>query len=233
MTKLEAAYKDYNDAHDKIMDVVVDDEYEQHVPQYEEFDILHDTVSILLEEQLNKIKAATAVIDAATNVGRSNQNQQAPIVVHQPLRMPVPTFDGRYESWPKFKAMFKDLVDKGPDQPAVKLYHLDKALVGSAAGLIDARTINEGNYAHAWQILEERFENNRHAIDCHIHGLLNLKRMTKKSHLELRSLVDECSKHVEGLKFLEREFEGFRHPSVGCSIAQRYTPHVGVHYKTR
>ncbi|XP_062542508.1 uncharacterized protein LOC134210476 [Armigeres subalbatus] len=104
--------------------------------------------------------------------------------------------------------MFKDLVDKGPDQPAVKLYHLDKALVGSAAGLIDARTINEGNYAHAWQILEERFENNRHAIDSHIHGLLNLKRMTKKSHLELRSLVDECSKHVEGLKFLEREFEG-------------------------
>ncbi|XP_062708370.1 uncharacterized protein LOC134288239 isoform X1 [Aedes albopictus] len=206
MAKVEAAHKDYEDAHNQIVNEVSDDDYEQHEQLYEEFDILHDTVSILLEDQLNKVRATAAAAAAATTAAQ--QVQQAPVVIHQPLRMPVPTFDGRYESWPKFKAMFKDLVDKGPDPPAVKLYHLDKALVGSAAGLIDAKTINEGNYAHAWQILEERFENKRHAIDSHIHGLLNLKRMTKKSHLELRSLVDECSKHVEGLKFLERDFDG-------------------------
>ncbi|XP_058837137.1 uncharacterized protein LOC131693385 [Topomyia yanbarensis] len=162
----------------------------------------------MLEEQLTRINATAAAAAATTELTRNGNNQQAPVVIHQPLRMPIPTFDGRYESWPKFKAMFKDLVDRGPDPPAVKLYHLEKALVGSAAGLIDAKTINEGNYAHAWQILEERYENKRHAIDSHIHGLLNLKRMTKKSHLELRNLVDECSKHVEGLKFLERQFEG-------------------------
>ncbi|XP_062538129.1 uncharacterized protein LOC134206429 [Armigeres subalbatus] len=206
MTKLEAAYKEYNVAHDQIMDVVLTDDCEQHEQQYEEFDIIHDTVSILLEEQLTKLDANKMAANVVARIG--NQNQQAPVVIHQPLRMPVPTFDGRYESWPKFKAMFKDLVDKGPDPPAVKLYHLDKSLVGSAAGLIDAKTINEGNYAHAWQILEERFENKRHAIDSHVNGLLNLKRMVKKSHFELRALVDECSKHVEGLKFLEREFEG-------------------------
>lgn len=106
MRKLEAAHKDYNDAHDQITNVVSNDDYEQHEQQYEEFDILHDSVAILLEDQLNRINAA-----AAANANA--RNQQVPVVIHQPLRMPVPTFDGRYESWPKFKAMFKDLVDKG------------------------------------------------------------------------------------------------------------------------
>ncbi|XP_065085937.1 uncharacterized protein LOC135707944 [Ochlerotatus camptorhynchus] len=122
--------------------------------------------------------------------------------------MPIPTFDGRYETWPKFKAMFKGLFDNAPDPPAVKLYHLDKVLVGSAAGLIDAKTINEGNYAHAWVILEERYENKRHTIGKHIDDLLSLKKMTKESHTELRNLVDECTRHVESLKFLEQEFLG-------------------------
>ncbi|XP_065078611.1 uncharacterized protein LOC135701683 [Ochlerotatus camptorhynchus] len=186
------------------MAIVLVDDREHHDQVYEEYDILHDIVSILLEEQVTRIDTAKAAV-------RFNDipNRQAPVVIHQPLRMPIPTFDGRYESWPKFKAMFKDLVEKGSDTPAVKLYHLDKALVGSAAGLIDAKTINEGNYVHAWTILEERYENKRHAIDCHILGLaLGLGRMTKRSHVELRSLVDECSKHVEGLKFLERPFDG-------------------------
>nr|XP_029732886.1 uncharacterized protein LOC115268854 [Aedes albopictus] len=173
MAKVEAAHKDYDEVHNQIVNEVSDDDYEQHEQLYEEFDILHDNVFILLEDQLNKVRATAAAAAAATTAAQ--QVQQAPIVIHQPLRIPVPTFDGRYESWPKFKAMFKDLVDKGPDSPTVKLYHLDKALVGSAAGLIDAKTINEGNYAHAWQILEERFENKRHAIDSHINGLQNLK----------------------------------------------------------
>ncbi|XP_055613353.1 uncharacterized protein LOC129759843 [Uranotaenia lowii] len=132
----------------------------------------------------------------------------SPMIVHQLLQMPIPTFDGSYESRPKFKAMFKDLVDKSPDSPAIKLYHLEKALVGHAAGLIDAKTINEGNYKHAWKILEERFENKRHLIDTHIAGLFNLQKISKENHKELRALVDECSRHVEGLKFLDQEFTG-------------------------
>lgn len=211
LRKLEDAHEAYQKAHDEIIATVSGDDRDRHDKAYEEYDLLHDTVSILLEEQVMRINAAKAAANAAaarTNAVPNQAQGQAQVVIQQPLRTPIPTFDGRYENWPKFKAMFKDLVDKGPDPPAVKLYHLDKSLVGSAMGLIDAKTINEGNYAHAWKILEERYENKRHAIDSHIHGLLNLKRMTKRSHAELRSLVDECSKHVEGLKFLERPFEG-------------------------
>ncbi|XP_055584946.1 uncharacterized protein LOC129737808 [Uranotaenia lowii] len=162
---------------------------------------MYAQVVVALEEQSNRI-SASAVGTTTTSTTPST------MIVHQPLQMPIPTFDGRYESWPKFKSMFKDLVDKSPDSPAVKLYHLEKALVGSAAGLIDARTIHEGNYVHAWEILEERFENKRHTVDTHIVGLFNLKKMVKENHLELRALIDECTRHVEGLKFLDQEFTG-------------------------
>ena len=206
--KLEAAYQEYQSIHDQILGLVSADEREPHDSHFEVFDSLYDEVSIILEEQTSRFNPNIQVANANASQLQAVAVPQAPVVVQQPLRMPIPSFDGRYESWPKFKAMFKDLVDKGPDPPAVKLYHLDKSLVGSAAGLIDAKTINEGNYAHAWQMLEERYENKRHSIDTHIHGLLNFKRMTKENYSELRNLVDECSKHVESLKYLGQEFSG-------------------------
>ncbi|XP_053698991.1 uncharacterized protein LOC128745961 [Sabethes cyaneus] len=206
--KLEAAYAEYLKIQDQIIGMVSADEREPHDEHFDTFDSLHDEVSIILEEQASRFNPSSHALAANASQFQAVAVPQAPVVVHQPLRMPIPTFDGRYESWPKFKAMFKDLVDRGPDPPAVKLYHLDKSLIGSAAGLIDAKTINEGNYAHAWQLLEERYENKRHSIDNHISGLLNLKRMSKENHSELRNLVDECTRHVESLKYLEQEFTG-------------------------
>lgn len=122
--------------------------------------------------------------------------------------MPVPSFDGEYKNWTKFKILFKEVVDKAPDPPAVKLYHLEHALVGTAAGSIDAKTISEGNYTHAWEILEEKYGNKRHAIDKQIHGLLNLTKMTQEDHVELRKLANGCTTHVESLKFLGQESTG-------------------------
>ncbi|XP_055605321.1 uncharacterized protein LOC129753522 [Uranotaenia lowii] len=186
---------------DKILELVPSDEVEIHYQNFKAFEELYLEVSIALEEHSEQISLnAVAAPSPLSN--------PSALIIHQPLRMPIPTFDGQYESWPKFKAVFKDLVDKSPDSPAVKLYHLEKSLIGKAAGLIDAKTINEGNYDHAWQILEERFENKRHTIDTHITGLFNLKRMAKENHAELRALLDECTRHVESLKYLEQEFTG-------------------------
>ncbi|XP_055591252.1 uncharacterized protein LOC129743291 [Uranotaenia lowii] len=186
---------------DKIIGLVPANEVISHYEQFREFEELYLKVSIALEEHSSQISSFSLAEPPALN------NPPA-YIIHQPLQMPIPTFDGKYDSWPRFKAIFKDLVDRSPDSPAVKLYHLEKSLIGNAAGLIDAKTINEGDYAHAWRILEERFENKRHAIDTHITGLFNLKRMTKECCTELRSLVDECTRHVESLKYLEQEFTG-------------------------
>ncbi|XP_062538373.1 uncharacterized protein LOC134206662 [Armigeres subalbatus] len=140
---------------------------------------------------------------APTNVGAPQV-----IVTQQPLRTPIPMFDGKYEGWPKFKALFNDLVGKCGDSDATKLQYLDKALIGDASGILDARIINNNNYLHAWKLLEERFENPRVIIDTHISGLLSMKANPKQSYKDLRSLIDTCSRHVEGLRFMKQEVDG-------------------------
>jgi hypothetical protein len=104
--------------------------------------------------------------------------------------------------------MFQDIMNRSPDCDAIKLFHLEKSLVGDAAGVIDSQTIQDNNYGQAWAILEQRYENKRLIVDLHIRGLLNLKRMSKKSSKELRQLLDECCRHVENLKFLGQELQG-------------------------
>lgn len=108
------------------------------------------------------------------------------IVQQQPLKAPIPTFDGRYENWPRFKSMFQDIMSRCSDSDAIKLHHLEKALVGAASGILDAKTLPDNNYSHAWDILIDRYENPRVIIDTHIDGLLAIKKMSKESYKELR-----------------------------------------------
>ncbi|XP_065094958.1 uncharacterized protein LOC135715992 [Ochlerotatus camptorhynchus] len=139
---------------------------------------------------------------------RAQAPQQQIIVQQQPLKAPIPTFDGDYANWPKFKAIFQDLMANSGDSNAIKLYHLDKALVGAATGALDAKVISEGNYQQGWTILTDRYENKRIIVETHVRGLFNLQGMSSGSHKEVRRLLDECTRHVESLKYLEQEFLG-------------------------
>ncbi|XP_062704435.1 uncharacterized protein LOC134286779 [Aedes albopictus] len=202
---MDMHYNEYNQVQDAILSVCAPSVRGTHEEKYEEFEVLFNETSLIIERLKDALLApqpehAVVPVQAA--------GQQQVIVQQQALRAPFPTFDGKYENRPRFKAMFQDLMRRSPDCDAVKLYHLEKSLVDSAAGVIDSQTLQDNNYAQAWQILEDRFENERLIIDNHIRGLLNLKRMSKKSSKELRLLVDECSRHVESLKFLKQELLG-------------------------
>ncbi|XP_062704207.1 uncharacterized protein LOC134286589 [Aedes albopictus] len=162
--------------------------------KYVEFETLYDDISLALETWIEMLS-------------QTNRNQQ-PIVVQPSLPRAIPHFDGKYKQWEKFKVMFRDVVDRSNDPPRIKLYHLEKALIGDAADIIDAKTIADGNYDHAWEILAERFEDKRRMVDHHISGLLNMRKMSQESHSELRELVDSCVGHVENLKHLGLDFTG-------------------------
>ena len=86
------------------------------------------------------------------------------IIQQQPLKIPIPTFDGSYAAWSKLKAIFNDLMANSGDTDAIKLYHLDKALIGNAAGALDAKILSEGKYKQARYILMDRY-NKRAIID--------------------------------------------------------------------
>ncbi|XP_055627931.1 uncharacterized protein LOC129769592 [Toxorhynchites rutilus septentrionalis] len=197
--KLEATYSEHNDLHQRIMNRIVPEKREEQDSEYFEFEALQEEICVFLEECLENLPAAVP--------SPANPSQQ-PLVITQPLPRAIPTFDGSYTQWEKFKVMFRDVVDKSNEPPRIKLYHLEKALIGDAAGLIDARTISDGNYEQAWRILEERFEDKRRMIILHIDGLFGVQQLSHESHTELRSLVECVSGNVENLKFLGQDLAG-------------------------
>nr|XP_029732110.1 uncharacterized protein LOC115268197 [Aedes albopictus] len=87
------------------------------------------------------------------------------------------------------------------EDAATKLYHLDKCLIGEAAGAINQQFINENNYDGAWNFLQQRYEDKRKIVDIHASRLLQLKPMTQESGKQLRELIEECTRHVDSLRY--------------------------------
>ncbi|XP_062698414.1 uncharacterized protein LOC134284122 [Aedes albopictus] len=196
--KLAAAYEEFSKFHSEIMALIPDDAEDEQEEIYTAFEDRHDAASTVVQEMIIALNRNTLPAVATPHV----------VVQQQPLKVPIPTFDGTYSSWPKFKAIFQDLMENSADSDAIKLYHLDKALVGAAAGSLDAKIINEGNYEQAWRVLSDRYENQRLIVESHLRGLLNLKKMSSESSKELRCLLDEATGHVESLRYLKQELTG-------------------------
>nr|XP_049464908.1 uncharacterized protein LOC125907331 [Anopheles coluzzii] len=129
------------------------------------------------------------------------------VSIQHHLNIPMPTFDGLYEHWSTFKAMFLDIMKRTNDSDAVKLHHLNKALQGKAAGILNTSILNGNNFQAAWDVLERRFENPRLIVDKHIAGLLQLKHAPQESAKDLRKLAETCKSHVDGLVFMKQTID--------------------------
>lgn len=197
-SKLTALYSEFNCIHTKIMAIVPDEAVQEQEEAWDAFEDIHDYLNVAIERMILRSKNVSLPPATAPQV----------VIQQQPLKAPIPTFDGNYESWPKFKAIFQDLMANSADSDAIKLYHLDKSLVGAATGVLDENIISAGDYQQAWTVLTERYENQRVIVESHIRGLLHVKKMSSESHQELRNLLNECTRHVEGLRFLKHDIIG-------------------------
>ncbi|XP_062703759.1 uncharacterized protein LOC134286198 [Aedes albopictus] len=192
--KLEMHYSEYEAIHREVLSVTPPSKVEEQDEKLEEFDKLHTDALIRLEQLMESLTKQPAT--ANVNAGAA-----PPVVVQQSLKAPIPCFDGKTENWPKFKAMFSDVVCNSSDSDAVKLHHLDKALVGDAAGLINAKMITDNNFKEVWRQLTEQFENPRVIVDTHVEGLIRLKPIAKGSYKDLLELIKTCERHVAGLGY--------------------------------
>lgn len=192
--KLELHYTEYTDAHREVIDMIPPAKLEEQDDKLDEFDAMHT-------EALDRLERLMEYFAKPVPVAAIPNGSAQVVVQHHPLKAPIPSFDGRVENWPKFKAMFEDLVVKSGDSDAVKLHCLDKALVGDAAGLINAKMIQDNNFTQVWKQLREQFENKRVIVDTHVDGLIQLKPITKGNFKDLLELTKTCERHVAGLEY--------------------------------
>lgn len=211
----DAAYEEFNALQNRIYMTAPakKDEYE---PMFIAFEELYEFTRIGLCEMLQKYEdeekvAQNTALKPVVNCQHGDGSASVPISFPPTLvlqQAALPSFDGRYENWFKFKQMFCDIAEKcTADSAATKLHYLDKALVGKAQGAIDQQIIRDNDYAAAWASLTQQFENLPALVNDTISRLLNVKPMVSESYVQLKTLLDDVEKSVNSLEYHELKMD--------------------------
>lgn len=106
--------------------------------------------------------------------------------------------------------MFESLIASNDALPNVqKLHYLRSALTGEAAKVINSLEITNDNYAVAWNLLKQRFENKRLIVQYLIQMLFDIPAITRESYADLRQLVDNISQYTQSLTKLGQPVENW------------------------
>ncbi|XP_050076085.1 uncharacterized protein LOC126563480 [Anopheles maculipalpis] len=197
-------YNECNEIQSKIYELSLSkEEDEQQNNLYIDFERKFNEVSLKLSMCFDAVPKREATL----SVVPSTSHEFSPYL--PPLNVPLPTFDGSYEKWYAFKAMFTAVMNRYKhEEPALKLFHLRNSLVGKAAGIIDEVLVNNNDYEAAWKILAQRYEDKRVVIEKHIDNLFGLTKFSRDNGANLRKVIDTCNKNVDALKHHSLLVEG-------------------------
>lgn len=118
-------------------------------------------------------------------------------------KIQISKFDGSYFRWLEFRDTYVSLVHKNDRiQDIHKFHYLVSYLEGDAARIICNLEISSANYKEAWNLVCERYDNERILIDYHLDSLFNVHQLTRESDKSLRYLVDNITKNLRALNSL-------------------------------
>ncbi|XP_050555834.1 uncharacterized protein LOC126911643 [Spodoptera frugiperda] len=120
----------------------------------------------------------------------------------------LPSFDGTIENWLEFRDTFTSLIHNATEITPIQKYHyLRSSLKGSALQVIKSLDFCSDNYAVAWELLTNRFDNNKLLINNHVQSLFTLPTISKESPVQLRKIIDSVLKNLRSLKNLGESTE--------------------------
>ena len=172
-----------------------------------------------LAEMMQKyaeLRASLLRLSKALNQ-QENQAQNVPAPAVQPAapavklpRLELPTFSGCLTDWPTFHDRFCAAVHNRPDLPgSTKLQYLMSSLSGDPADLLQAIPMADANYAEAWQMLVNRYKNNREIALAHLKRLHEQPAVPACSSAPLRKLVDTTNECMRCLRVLGVPVDGW------------------------
>ncbi|XP_047984418.1 uncharacterized protein LOC125224941 [Leguminivora glycinivorella] len=195
MQGAESLYTEFNILQTEIEASVFESNLDEQLTQREQFEDSYFTAQALAESILSQFN---------TTDNKSLAVPQASTM--KAIKLPVlslPSFDGTYENWLAFRDIYLSLVHNSKDLCDIQRFHyLKSSLTGSALLVIEALELTASNYAVAWELLLNRYNNNRLLIHNHVKALFSLQSVPKESHILIRKLVDTTLKNLRALKVL-------------------------------
>ena len=83
------------------------------------------------------------------------------------------------------------------------------AINGDAKRVIQHIPVSEKGFRVAWEILVERYKNERLIINTHIDNIMKLPCLTSENSSQLRHLVDTTKCNLEALKAMKQNTESW------------------------
>lgn len=152
----------------------------------------------------------------ATAVAQPTNNASADIVANQPGQrdlIQIPTiqitpFDGSLDMWETFRDCFEHSIHKRANMSAVhKLQYLKSLVKGNAEELLRNFALTNDNYASAWKLLNDRYNNVRELVWAHMRAIATQPKCSESAD-DLRRLMNRTASAALALANLGRVTNG-------------------------
>ncbi|XP_059061027.1 uncharacterized protein LOC131853955 isoform X2 [Achroia grisella] len=203
--KIDALYEDFDNLQTEIesLDTSVAKVEEAYVARQQFEDLYHPLVA-RARSLLASVAPSEQIFECAVSGGAASM--QGGNGSRNFVRLPkvaLPEYHGSYQFWLEYRDTYISLIHKNTDiDPINKFHYLRASLKGSAAEIIKNLDFTSDNYQVAWDLLCERYNNNRLLINNHVQALFNATPIQKESCSSLRQLIDLINKNLRALKTL-------------------------------
>ena len=133
-----------------------------------------------------------------------------PVVKPKLPQLSIPKFSGNLQDWITFKDTFLLLVGDSTTIPNIQKFHyLLSAINGDAKIVTQHIPVSEQGFRVAWEILVERYKNERLIINTHIDNIMKLPRLTSENASQLCHIVDNTKCNLEALKAMKQNTDSW------------------------
>ena len=114
------------------------------------------------------------------------------------------------QDWVTFNDTFLSLVGDSTTIPNIQKFHyLLSAINGDAKRVIQHIPVSEQGFGVVWEILVERYENERLIINTHIDNIMKLTSLTSENGSQLRQIVDTTKCDLKALKTMKQNTDSW------------------------
>ncbi|XP_015122523.1 uncharacterized protein LOC107044954 [Diachasma alloeum] len=142
----------------------------------------HD--KIILYETLEKLIPPPVILQAP--VGDHTQEDS----FFKLEKIKAPKFNGNISKWNNFKGIYGKLVHDNANLASIqKFFVLHACLEGEAFELIENIDVTSENYASAWKLLNDRYDDESRLIWTHLKDLFSIRKMKNETSDEARFMT--------------------------------------------
>lgn len=206
LAKIDECYTEYDSLQLEIESLteISDSEREVQYSDREKFESEYFSTVAKARDWLTGHTSAEPQLDQSS----SKSSVEGTVLSGRPqLKLPtilLPTFSGQSDKWLEFHDTFISLIHGNDNIPKINKFHyLRSSLKDKAANVINSLDFSSNNYDVAWDLLCDRYHNNKLLITNHIQAIFNIDTIHRESSLSLRNMIDTVNKNLRSLNTLK------------------------------